>query len=94
MVNIIKKEVHHLNKVIKLRPEFIQKIVEKLFNNKTLSLFAFKHDFDPNERKANQEFAIKHNLFNKKEFEQALKHINQQNEETAEEFYRHKKKRR
>jgi len=48
-------------------PEFIQKIVEKLFNNNVLSLFSFKHDYDPEERKANQEFVRKHNLFNKRE---------------------------
>ena len=56
----------HLEAITKL-PEFIQKIVEKLFNNNVLSLFSFKHDYDPEERKANQEFVRKHNLFNKRE---------------------------
>lgn len=39
--------IYHLNKVFEKLPEFIQKIVEKLFNNKVLSLFSFKHDYDP-----------------------------------------------
>jgi len=41
--------VDHLNKVFEKLPKFIQKIVEKLFNNKVLSLFSFKHDYDPEE---------------------------------------------
>lgn len=51
--------VNHLNKVFEKLPEFIQKIVEKLFNNKVLTLFGYKHDYDPEERKANQEFIKK-----------------------------------
>ena len=83
--------VDHLNKVFEKLPEFIQKIVEKLFNNKILSLFAFKHDYDPEERKVNQEFVRKHNLFNKREIEKATKHLNNEMDETTEEFYKHKK---
>ena len=40
--------IHHLNKVFEKLPEFIQKIVEKLFNNKVLSLFSFKEEFYKN----------------------------------------------
>ena len=83
--------VDHLNKVFEKLPEFIQKIVEKLFNNKILSLFAFKHDYDPEERKVNQEFVRKHNLFNKREIEKATKHLNNEMDEATEEFYKHKK---
>ena len=83
--------VNHLNKVFEKLPEFIQKIVEKLFNNKVLSLFSFKHDYDSEERKANQEFVRKHNLFNKREIEKATKHLNNEMEEAAEEFYNTKK---
>ena len=57
---------YQMIQVFEKLPEFIQKIVEKLFNNNVLSLFSFKHDYDPEERKANQEFVIKHNLFNKR----------------------------
>lgn len=58
---------YQMTQVFEKLPEFIQKIVEKLFNNNVLSLFSFKHDYDPEERKANQEFVRKHNLFNKRE---------------------------
>lgn len=81
----------HLNKVFEKLPEFIQKIVEKLFNNKVLSLFSFKHDYDPEERKENQEFVRKHNIFNKREIEKVTKHLNDKMDETAEEFYKTKK---
>ena len=72
--------IYHLNKVFEKLPEFIQKIVEKLFNNKVLSLFSFKHDYDPEERKTNQEYIRKHNIFNKTEIEKATKHINDEYE--------------
>lgn len=86
--------VNNLNKVFEKLPEFIQKIVEKLFNNKVLSLFSFKHDYDPEERKANQNFVRKHNLFNKREIEKATKHLNNEMDEVAEEFYKTKNKKR
>ena len=38
--------ISHLKKELKKLPEFIQKIVEKMFNN-NYSLFSFKHDYDP-----------------------------------------------
>ncbi len=83
--------IYHLNKVFEKIPEFIQKIVEKLFNNKVLSLFSFKHDYDPEERKTNQEYIRKHNIFNKREIEKATKYINDEMEESAEDFYVNKK---
>ena len=83
--------IYHLNKVLEKLPEFIQKIVEKLFNNKVLTLFGFKHDYDPEERKANQEYIRKQNIFNKREIEKATRHINNELDEAAEEFYKPKK---
>ena len=83
--------VYHLNKVFEKLPEFIQKIVEKLFNNKILSLFSFKHDYDSEEREANQEFVRKHNIFNKRDIEKATKHINYEMDEAAEDFFKTKK---
>ena len=41
---------YQMTQVFEKLPEFIQKIVEKLFNNNVLSLFSFKHDYDPEER--------------------------------------------
>ena len=83
--------IYHLNKVIKQQPELIQKIVEKLFSNQVLSLFAFKHDYDPDTRKENDENLKKYNIFNKKEINKSLKHINDEMEKSAEEFYTKKK---
>ena len=40
--------IFHLKKVLKKLPEFIQKIVDKMFD-KNYSLFSFKHDYDPDE---------------------------------------------
>ena len=63
---------YQMIQVFEKLPEFIQKIVEKLFNNNVLSLFSFKHDYDPEERKANQEFVRKYNLFNKREMKKMI----------------------
>lgn len=82
---------YQMTQVFEKLPEFIQKIVEKLFNNNVLSLFSFKHDYDPEGRKANQEFIKKHNLFNKREIEKATKHLTDEMDEAAEEFYKTKK---
>ena len=38
---------YQMTQVFEKLPEFIQKIVEKMFNNKVYSLFSFKHDYDP-----------------------------------------------
>ncbi len=79
--------IYHLNKVFKKLPEFIQKIVEKLFNYNGLNLKSFKQQYDP-EFKRKEESKFKgFNLFNKKEIEKATKHINNEMEESAEEFY-------
>jgi hypothetical protein len=79
--------IYHLNKVFKKLPEFIQTIVEKLFNYNGLNLKYFKQQYDP-EFKRKEESKFKgFNLFNKKEIEKATKHINNEMEESAEEFY-------
>ena len=40
--------IAQLKKVLKKLPEFIQNIVDKMFD-KNYSLFSFKHDYDPDE---------------------------------------------
>ena len=65
---------YQMTQVFEKLPEFIQKIVEKLFNNNVLSLFSFKHDYDPEERKANQEFVRKPNL-NEGDYESIIQNI-------------------
>lgn len=43
--------IYHLNKVFKKLPEFIQTIVDKLFNYSGLDLECFKRDYDPEVKK-------------------------------------------
>ena len=78
--------IYHLNKVLKKLPEFIQNIVERLFNYSGLDLKYFKQQYDPEVKGRFKGF----NLFNKKEIEKATKHINDETDEYAEEFYNEK----
>ena len=83
--------IYHLNKVLKKLPEFIQNIVERLFNHSSLDLKYFKQQYD-SEVKRKEESRFKgFNLFNKREIEKATKHINDEKDEYAEEFYSDKK---
>ena len=79
--------IYHLNKVIKKLPEFIQNIVERLFNYSGLDLKYFKQQYDPEVKNKFKGF----NLFNKKDIEKATKNINDEMNEYAEEFYNDKK---
>ena len=80
--------IYHLNKVLKKLPEFIQNIVERLFNHSSLDLKYFKQQYDPEVKSRFKGF----NLFNKKEIEKATKNINNEMDEYAEEFYDKKDK--
>ena len=83
--------IHHLNKILKKLPEFIQNIVERLFNYSGLDLKYFKQQYDP-EVKRKEESRVKGlNLFSKKEIENATKHINDEMDEYAEKFYNDEK---
>lgn len=75
--------IYHLNKVFKKLPEFIQNIIERLFNYSGLDLKYFKQQYDPEVKNKFKGF----NLFNKKDIEKATKHINDEMNEYAEEFY-------
>lgn len=79
--------IYHLNKVLKKLPEFIQNIVERLFNYSGLDLKYFKQQYDSEVKSRFKGF----NLFNKKEIEKATKHINDEMDEYVEEFYYDKK---
>ena len=83
--------IYHLNKVFKKLPEFIQTIVDKLFNYSGLDLEYFKRDYDPEVKRKNEKSFKGFNLFNKKEIEKANKNINDEMDEAAEEFYKYKK---
>ena len=83
--------IYHLNKVLKKLPEFIQNIVERLFNYSGLDLKYFKQQYDPEVKRKEQSIFKGFNLFNKKEIEKAINHINYEMEESAEDFYTDKK---
>src|SRR5574344_1580937 len=83
--------IYHLNKVLKKLPEFIQNIVERLFNYSDLDLKYFKQQYDPEVKRKNEKLFKEFNLFNKKEVEKSIRHINNEMDEAAEEFYQTKK---
>lgn len=82
--------IYHLNKILKKLPEFIQNLVDRLFNHKNIDIKYFKQQYDPEikekERKE-MESRRRFNLLSKKEINKSLKHINDEMEESAEEFY-------
>ena len=82
--------IYHLNKVLKKLPEFIQNIVERLFNYSGLDLKYFKQQYDPEVKRKEESRFKGFNLFNKKGIEKATKHINDEMDEYAEEFYNEK----
>ena len=83
--------INQLNKILKKLPEFIQNIVERLFNYSGLDLKYFKQQYDPEVKRKEERRFKGFNLFNKKEIEKATKHINDEMDEYAEEFYSDKK---
>ena len=83
--------IYHLNKIIKKLPEFIQNLVDRLFNYNNINLNYFKQQYDPEIKKKEERRFKGFNLFNKKEIEKATKHINDEMDEYAEEFYKTKK---
>ena len=83
--------IYHLNKALKKLPEFIQNIVERLFNYSGLDLKYFKQQYDPEVKRKEESRFKGFNLFNKKEIEKATKHINDEMDEAAEEFYKTEK---
>ena len=83
--------INHLNKVFQKLPEFIKTIVGHLFNHSGLGLKYFKQQYDPEVKRKEQSIFKGFNLFNKKEIEKAINHINYEMEESAEDFYTDKK---
>lgn len=85
---------YHLNKIIKKLPEFIQNLIDRLFNYNNINLNYFKQQYNQEVKKKEQkemESRRRFNLFNKKEIEKETKHINDEMDEYAEEFYETKK---
>ena len=83
--------INHLNKVFQKLPEFIKTIVDHLSNHSGLGLKYFKQQYDPEVKRKEQSIFKGFNLFNKKEIEKAINHINYEMEESAEDFYTDKK---
>ena len=79
--------INQLNKVFQKLPEFIKTIVDHLFNHSSLDLKYFKQQYDPEVKTRFKGF----NLFNRKGIKKAPKHINNEMDEYAEEFYDDKK---
>ena len=86
--------IYHLNKIIKKLPEFIQNLIDRLFNYNNINLYYFKQQYDPEVKKRKQkemESRRRFNLFNKKEIDKSTKQINAEMEKATEEFYKTKK---
>ena len=79
--------IYHLNKVFQKLPEFIKTIVDHLFNHSGLDLEYFKKEYDPEVKRKEERRFNRFHLFNKKEMEKATKHLNNEMDEAAEEFY-------
>lgn len=86
--------IYHLNKIIKKLPEFIQNLIDRLFNYNNIDIKFFKQQYDPEVKKREQkemESRRRFNLFNKNEINKSLKHINDEMDNASEEFYKTKK---
>ena len=73
--------------MLKKLPEFIQNIVERLFNYSGLDLKYFKQQYDPEVKRKEESRFKGFNLFNKKELEKSTKHINDEMDEYVCEAY-------
>ena len=85
------KTIHFIKKGWKL-PEFIQELIDRLFNYNNINLNFFKQQYDPEVIKKREKSFKGFNLFNKKEIDKATKHINDEMDEYAEDFYTEKDK--
>lgn len=75
-------------------PKVIKDIVDKIFDrNMSVDLYKSQYDLEMLERQQKRIEANnrKFNLFNKKEIERVTKHLNNEMDEVAEEFYTDKK---
>ncbi len=83
--------IYHLNKIIKKLPEFIQELIDRLFNYNNINLNFFKQQYDSEVIRKREKSFKGFNLFNKKEVEKVTKHINDEMDEYDENFYNDKK---
>ena len=75
-------------------PKVIKDIVDKIFD-RDMSVDVYKRQYDPEmlgeQHKRVEANNRRFNLFNKREIEKATKHLNNEMDEAAEEFYKAKK---
>lgn len=86
--------LYYIKKFLDKMPKIIKDIVEKIFD-RNMSVDLYKSQYDP-EKLEKQQKRIeannrRFNLFNKREIEKAAKHLNNEMDEEAKEFYKTKK---
>ncbi len=86
--------LYYIKKFLDKMPKVIKDIVEKIFD-RNMSVDLYKSQYDPEmlerQQKRIEANNRRFNLFNKKEIEKATKHLNNEMDEAAEEFYHTKK---
>ena len=87
--------LYYIKKFLDKMPKVVKDIVEKIFD-RNMSVDLYKSQYDPEmlemQQKRIEANNRRFNLFNKKEIEKATKHLNDEMDEAAEEFYQTKKK--
>ena len=78
------------NTIIKKLPEFIQNLIDRLFNYNNINFNYFKQQYDPEIKRKEESIFKGFNLFSKREIEKTAKHINNEMDEYAEKFYEDK----
>ena len=86
--------LYYIKKFLDKMPKVITDIVEKIFD-RNMSVDLYKSQYDPEmlekQQKRIEANNRRFNLFNKKAIEKATKHLNNEMDEAAEEFYKSKK---
>lgn len=86
--------LYYIKKFLDKMPKVIKDIVDKIFD-RNMSVDLYKSQYDPEMLERQQKRIEANNrrssLFNKREIEKATKHLNDEMEEAAEEFYKKKK---
>ena len=84
--------IYHLNKIIKKLPEFIQNLIDRLFNYNNISIHFFKQQYDPEilekQNTKVEEDRKRNNLFNKKDMEKDTEDYYSDKKEKNDEFER------
>lgn len=86
--------LYYIKKFLDKMPKVIKDIVDKIFDrNMSVDLYKSQYDSEMLEKQQKRIEANnkRFNLFNKKEIEKATKHLNDEMDEAAEEFYKIKK---